>query len=110
MTLFIIIIPTGFTYFIICANEEIDEWLICLLLLVESATLGLSLWALFSAAFTEPGIIPKMKSRPGDYIVSDGKKAHYVEYMTESELESEFRSDRISDETEKFYNLKKFKY
>ena len=110
MTCFIIIVPTGLTYYLIVANEELDEWLICLLVLIESATLALCLWALFSAAFTEPGIIPKMKSMPGDYVVSDSKSSHYVEYMNTTELEAEFKSDGITDETEKFYALKKFKY
>ena len=87
MTCFIIVVPTGATYYLIVANEEIDEWLICLLILVESGTLFLCLWALFSAAFTEPGIIPRMKSMPGDYVVSNPKQAQYVEYMNTSELE-----------------------
>jgi hypothetical protein len=111
MTLVLILVPTGLTYFLIVANEEIDEWLICLLVIVYTGSIYLCLWALFSAAFTEPGIIPRIESKAGDYIVPSGSKvSHFVEYKTESELEEEFRSDGITDDTEKFYDLKKFKY
>ena len=74
LTLILIIGPTALAYFVILGNEELEAWIIIILLLFETGSIYLCLWALYSAATTEPGIIPKIESRPGDYVVAAGSK------------------------------------
>ena len=64
---------------------------------------------MFTASFTEPGIIPKMTVLPGEYI-ADPKASYFAEYKTLSELHEQFSTDGITEEEAKFYNKKKFKY
>ena len=62
-TLTMICGPTGCSYYLIIANENAALWVKLVLIVAQSMSLIVCLWALLSAAFTEPGIIPPMEKQ-----------------------------------------------
>lgn len=90
----------------------IEIWLKIILFIINLASLYFSLYNLFACSYTEPGIIPALKTkkdlpyRATKDIISNME--YYVLYKDKHELDNSL--DRNVGPAEKFYNLDKFKY
>ena len=107
LTLILILCPSSVSYWLIVVNIKTALWIKLVLLCLQTLSLLLCLKALFTVSFTEPGIIPKVK---GNTTIKDKSKPVHVDYMDFDELEEYFKKEEITNEIEKYYHKRKFKF
>ena len=96
-------------FYCIFVAENLDLWVAILIASLYSLSLFVCIRSLLRTTFSDPGIIPSVETRSGEYI-ADPKEAYYANYLEFSELEAVMRADGVESDEAKFYALKKFKY
>ena len=86
-----------------CSNYGIGEWVgVIFLGIVECLPLANTLRMFILCSYTEPGVIPKVRSDKIDY-----NKSHYVAYRNPAEAHPE--AEITTDSGKVFFSLNKFK-